>query len=70
MDLTEESRRRCRCGTVLVDDSGGEAWLDYVLARREQDWNVAMRRFERVVNDKLDQAYKDILAILRKHGIV
>ena len=69
VDLTEESRRRCRCGTVLVDDSGGEAWLDYILARREQDWTVTMRRFERVVNDKPDDPYSDHHGLLAELDI-
>ena len=69
VDLTEESRRRCDCGTVLVDDSGGEEWLDYILTRRAQNWTVTMRRFQRVVNDKLDDPYSDHHGLLAELDI-
>ena len=69
VDLTEESRRRCRCGTALVDDSGREEWLDYILARRAQDWSVTMRRFERVENEKLDDPYSDHHGLLAELDI-
>ena len=57
-DLGEAVRRRCVCGTYYTD--GQEAgWIDYILARRNDDWEARASDFEIIRNSSSDDPYSD-----------
>lgn len=58
-DLGATERATCGCGTYLLDGGAEEAWIDYILARREDEWRATVREFELVVNERPDRPYSD-----------
>jgi endonuclease/exonuclease/phosphatase family metal-dependent hydrolase len=62
IDLTEELRAQCGCGTTVPDGHNSE-WIDYVLTRRSPAWRARVEHIERIVSEGLDTPYSDHQAL-------
>lgn len=67
-DLSEDFRRRCRCGTHYLPNTSEGGWIDHVLARTDRAWQIGLDGFSLLRNTAVDNPYSDhhgLLANLR-----
>jgi endonuclease/exonuclease/phosphatase family metal-dependent hydrolase len=68
-DLGKNHREACGCGTHLLEDGREGGWIDYILARRADGWQIDVRTFETIPSSKIDDPYSDHHAVLASLSI-
>lgn len=64
IDLTEDYRRQCRCGTHYLPGGSEGGWIDHLLARSDRSWQIGADSVSLLRNTAIDDPYSDHHALM------